>query len=161
MPSLNATIQRESPEQPEVVALLGDLDRYLAGLYPPEANHILDVRALAAPGIDFFVARIDGCAVGTGAVRRMPGERETGGEPYGEIKRMYLAPTHRGGGIAERMIETLEDALLAHGIELALLETGRDQHRAVGLYRRCGYVERGPFGGYPDNGLSLFMAKVL
>jgi putative acetyltransferase len=29
------------------------------------------------------------------------------------------------------------------------------------LYERCGYTRRGAFGGYPDNGLSLFMSKVL
>ena len=29
------------------------------------------------------------------------------------------------------------------------------------LYRRAGYAERGPFNGYPDNGLSLFMGKPL
>jgi putative acetyltransferase len=29
------------------------------------------------------------------------------------------------------------------------------------MYERAGYVRRGPFGGYPDNGLSLFFAKAL
>jgi hypothetical protein len=33
-------IRRESPDQPEVVALLAELDSYLARLYEPEANHI-------------------------------------------------------------------------------------------------------------------------
>jgi putative acetyltransferase len=42
-----------------------------------------------------------------------------------------------------------------------LLETGRDQHEAVRLYERCGFVRRGPFGCYPDNGLSLFYEKRL
>jgi putative acetyltransferase len=158
---VKALVQRERADQPEVMALLSELDRYLASLYAPEANHILDVKQLLGADIDFLVARIDGVAVGTGAVRRMPGERDTGGEPYGEIKRMYLVPPYRGSGIAEQMIDELEQTLVDRGVELALLETGRDQHRAVALYRRCGYVERGAFGGYPDNGLSLFMAKVL
>ena len=35
------TIRPERPDQPDVVALLGALDAYLASLYPPEANHIL------------------------------------------------------------------------------------------------------------------------
>ena len=39
-----------------MVALLDGLDRYLASLYPPEANHILDVQALLAPEVDFLVA---------------------------------------------------------------------------------------------------------
>jgi putative acetyltransferase len=59
------------------------------------------------------------------------------------------------------LIEALEASMRARGLTLALLETGRDQHQAVRLYERCGYRRRGPFGGYPDNGLSLFLAKVL
>jgi putative acetyltransferase len=42
-----------------------------------------------------------------------------------------------------------------------LLETGRDQIEAVRLYERAGYALRGAFGGYPDNGLSLFYEKPL
>jgi hypothetical protein len=35
-------IHRERPDQPEVMALLADLDAYLGSLYEPEANHIRD-----------------------------------------------------------------------------------------------------------------------
>ena len=30
---------------------------------------------------------------------------------------------------------------------------------AARMYREAGYVERGAFGGYPDNGVSLFLEK--
>jgi putative acetyltransferase len=154
-------IRPERPDQPEITALLGALDRYLESLYPPEANHILDVQALLAPEVSFLVARRDGQAVGTAACRRMPGEPETGGQPYGEIKRMYVLPIERGQRIAERLLHALEDGLRSDGIGLALLETGCDQAEAVRLYERCGYSRRGSFGGYADNGLSLFLAKPL
>lgn len=156
-----ASIRRERPDHPEVLALLAQLDRYLASLYPPEANHILDVQALQAPEIDFLVAEMAGGIVGCGAVRRMPGEAATGGRPYGEVKRMMTAPAARGQGIAERIIAALEAALRERGIALALLETGEEQRAAVRLYERCGYRRRGAFGGYPDNGLSVFYEKVL
>ena len=42
-----------------------------------------------------------------------------------------------------------------------LLETGGAQTQAVRLYERCGYTLRGAFGGYPDNGLSVFYGKKL
>ncbi len=160
MPS-SPIIRRERPDHPQVVALLGRLDAYLASLYPPEANHILDVRALLAPDIDFFAAWAGDEVVGTAAVRRMPGEPATGGEPYGEVKRMMVAPGQRGAGLGGQLLATLEDALRGHGVRLALLETGADQLEAVRLYERCGYVQRAAFGGYPDNGLSRFYAKVL
>ena len=156
-----AQIRRERPDHPQVIALLSELDRYLASLYPPEANHILDVSALLAPEVDFLVAEQNGRIVGCGAARRHPGEPATDGQAYGEIKRMMTAPSHRGQGVAERLMAALEHGLRAHELTLALLETGRDQHAAIRLYERCGYRPRGPFGGYPDNGLSAFYGKRL
>jgi putative acetyltransferase len=156
-----APIRRERPDHPQVLALLGELDRYLASLYPPEANHILDPQALLAPEVDFRVAEVDGRIVACGAVRRCAGTAETGDVPYGELKRMMTLPSYRRQGIAGNLIASLEDALRGHGVPLALLETGRDQHAAVRLYERCGYRRRGAFGGYPDNGLSFFFEKSL
>jgi putative acetyltransferase len=155
------TIRRQRPDHPQVVALLGLLDDYLASLYPPEANHILDVHALLAPEVDFFAAWSGDDVVGTAAVRRRPGEPATDGQPYGEIKRMVVAPGQRGTGLGGRLLATLEDALRGHGLRLALLETGSAQAEAVRLYERCGYSRCAAFGGYPDNGLSRFYAKVL
>ena len=48
-----------------------------------------------------------------------------------------------------------------HPQVVALLDTGSDRHDALRLYERCGDRRRGAFGGYPDNGLSVFMAKAL
>lgn len=154
-------IRRERPDQPEVMALLAALDAYLMSLYPPEANHILDVQALLGADVAFFVARDGAQAVGTAACRRMPGEPDSDGVPYGEVKRMYVDPKQRGRGLAARLLGALEDELRADGCRLALLETGRHQHEAVALYTRCGYTRRGVFGGYPDNGLSVFYGKRL
>jgi putative acetyltransferase len=155
-------IRRERPDHPQVQPLLAALDAYLASLYAPEDNHILDVQALAAPEVDFFAAWAAGDRiVGCGAVRRMAAEEATGGQPYGEIKRMFVAPEARGRHLGVRLIEALEGALREAGLALGLLETGRDQRAAVRLYERCGYSPRGPFGGYPDNGLSVFYGKRL
>ena len=154
-------IRPERPDQPDVLPLLAALDAYLASLYAPEDNHILDVAQLLADDVHFLVARRGSVAVGCGAVRRMPAEPDTGGQPYGEVKRMFVAPAQRGQRIAEALLGRLEDALRSQGITQSLLETGRDQAEAMRLYRRAGYAVRGPFGGYPDNGLSVFMAKPL
>lgn len=157
-------IRRESPDQPEVLALLSALDAYLATLYPPEANHILGLPELQAPEVDFLVARTGGPGgrvVGTGAVRRRPGEPASGGVAYGELKRMMVDPAWRGRGVGRRLLRSLEDGLRGQGLALALLETGRDQAEAVRLYERAGYARRAAFGGYPDNGLSAFYGKRL
>lgn len=155
------SICRERPDQPEVMALLAALDDYLGTLYPPEANYLLDVQALLAPEVRFHVARHEGRVVGTGAYRLQPAEPGTAGLPYGEIKRMYVDPAVRGQRIGERMLSLMEHSLREDGVMQALLETGAEQVAAVRLYERSGYVRRGPFGGYPDNGLSVFYGKAL
>ena len=155
------TIAPERPDQPQVVELLASLDRYLASLYPPEANFIMDVQALLAPEVSFFVARDGDQIVGTGAFRRMQGEAATGGAPYGEIKRMFVDPARRGERIGARVLQALEDTLRSEGYRLALLETGPEQQEAVRLYERCGYLPRGVFGQYPDNDLSVYYSKAL
>jgi putative acetyltransferase len=155
------SIRAESPDQPEVRALLGELDAYLSGLYEPGHNHILDVQALLAQHVYFVVARRAGDAVGCGAVRVMPPEPATDGKPYGEIKRMYVRPDLRGQGVARALLEKLEARLLGRGIHLATLETGDRQPEALRLYERYGYVKRPPFGGYEGNGTSAFYTKHL
>ena len=167
--SIDFVIRRERPDQPDVIVLIEALDAYLATLYAPEANHLMDVQALLAPEVHFLVAREaaasaggqPGRAVGTAAFRRMPAEGETGQLPFGEIKRMMVLPTARGQGIAQRLLQALEADMREDGLPLALLETGLEQTEAVRLYERNGYTRRGLFGGYPDNGLSVFYEKRL
>lgn len=155
------SIRPERADHPQVIALLGALDRYLGGLYEADANHILSIEELLAPQVRFFAAWQGERIVGTGAVRRMAGEPGTGGAPYGEIKRMYVDPALRGQRLGSRLMAALEGQMRDQRLSLALLETGEDQLEAVRLYERCGYERRSPFGGYPDNGLSLFMQKSL
>lgn len=156
---MSLNIRTTPPDHPQVLALIEQLDAYLATLYEPEANHILDVEALKHPSVTFLGAWDGDVVVGCGAVRAMAGEPETAGEPYGEIKRMFVSPARRGERIAQALLDALESGLRRQGIARALLETGDAQAEALRLYGRCGYAPRGPFGGYPDNGLSVFMEK--
>ena len=55
--SASITIIRETPDQPDVIALIEALDAYAIALYPPESNHLLDVASLSDPGVSFIVAR--------------------------------------------------------------------------------------------------------
>jgi putative acetyltransferase len=154
-------IRPERPDHPQVAELLAALDAYLAALYAPEANHILDLQALRDPRVDFLAAWSGEQLLGCGATRRMPAEPATAGRAYGEVKRMMVAPAARGRRLGAMLLAELEARMMRRGLGLALLETGRDQHEAVRLYERGGYRPRGPFAGYPDNGLSLFYAKEL
>jgi putative acetyltransferase len=149
----DVVIRPERADHPQVIALLGSLDRYLGELYAPEANHILSIEELLAPEVSFLAAWQGDRIVGTGAARRLNG--------YGEIKRMYVDPALRGQRVGSRLLAVLEEAMRAQGMTLARLETGEAQREAVRLYERCGYRRCSAFGGYPDNGLSVFMEKRL
>ena len=152
-------IRPTPPDHPQVLALIAELDAYLRSVYAPEENHILDLAGLQHPAVTFLAAWDGDTVVGCGAVRTMPAEPETDGKPYGEIKRMFVSPARRGERLGARILAALETALHAQGIAQALMETGEELVQAARMYRAAGYVERGAFGGYPDNGVSLFLEK--
>jgi len=148
------SIRIEAPDQPDVLRLLAASDAYHMSLYPPESLYLLDPAALRAPGVTFYVARLDGAAVGCGAIlRRSQGEAE--------IKRMFVAPAARGRGLGRRILAVLETEARRSGIGRLRLETGTRQPEAVALYRAMGYRDVPPFPGYKDDPLSVFMAKEL
>jgi len=156
---MTADIRPTPPGHPQVQALIADLDAYLATVYPPEQNYLLDLSGLQQPGVTFLGAWQGDALVGCGAVRTMPGEPATDGLPYGEIKRMFVAPAQRGARIGARILAELEAVLRAQGIDRALMETGEELASATRMYRAAGYAERPAFGEYPDNGSSLFLEK--
>jgi putative acetyltransferase len=146
------TIASESPDQPEVIALIAELDAYQDTLYPPESRHYLDLASLKQPNVFFAVARENmGGAVGCGAVVL--------GSEFGEIKRMYVSPRGRGQGVAKRLLAFLEAHAIRFGCKLLKLETGPYQPEALALYASAGYERRGPFGDYANDPLSVFMQK--
>jgi len=148
------TIRLESPRQAEAERLLEALDAYQSALYPPESNHFLDVDALAASNVRFFVARRGEEALGCGALR-------IDGAGYGELKRMFVKPTARGLKLGRRILERIEEEARREGLGWLRLETGIHQPEALGLYRSAGFVEREVFGDYRPDPLSVFMEKRL
>lgn len=57
-----------------------------------------------------------------------------------EVKRMYTSPQHRGKGIASTILKELEKWAAELSYNKCILETGKRQHEAVGLYHRNGYT---------------------
>ena len=144
----------ETPDQPEVIALIADLDAYQLTLYPAESVYALDMAALTQPNVLFAVTRAgNGSAVGCGAVVLTP--------EYGEIKRMYVKPELRGKGVAARVLGLLEEEAAARGCIRLTLETGPYQEAALALYERKGYSRCERYGDYPDDPYSVFMHKPL
>lgn len=151
------TIQTETVDVDDVRALIAELDAHLNALYRPEDCHGLSLDQLRHPTVTLLVARVDGEAVGCGAIKRFAGEHDG----YAEIKRMYVRPDRRGQGIAKAILTELERHALDDGFIVLRLETGIHQTEAMGLYERTGFTRSARFGDYEDTEVSVFYEKHL
>src|SRR5687768_2175044 len=119
--------QVEAPTD-DARALVEELDAELSGPYAPEQRHGFSIARLFRPGVLFFIARLDGDAVGCGGVAFEDG--------LAEVKRMYVRPGARGRGVARTILSRLEDESRARGATRLALETGDAQHAAIRFYER-------------------------
>lgn len=66
-----------------------------------------------------------------------------------EIKRMYVVPEARNGGLGKELLAALEEAARELGYGRARLDTGPAQHGAMRMYQAAGYEPIGNFNGNP------------
>ena len=146
-------IRIESPDQPDVIALIAELDAYQDSLYPAESRYALDLDSLKKPNVRFIVARDnDSLALGCGAVVLYEG--------YAELKRMYVRQHSRGKGVAQAILSALEQAALTAGYRDFKLETGPSQPEALAFYARSGYAPCARYADYRDDPNSVYMQKL-
>jgi ribosomal protein S18 acetylase RimI-like enzyme len=88
------------------------------------------------------MARYHGQPVGCGAVKLPPGQPA-------HLKRMWVAPTARGLGIAGLLLTELERIAADSGAAIVRLDTNSALATATNLYRARGYVEVSDFNGEP------------
>jgi DNA-binding MarR family transcriptional regulator/GNAT superfamily N-acetyltransferase len=96
---------------------------------------------LTHPNGYFVVAELHGDAVGCGALKCHA--------KYGEVKRMWVAPSVRGLGIGKRILARLEDIARQRKLKVLRLETNKALVEAQTLYRSSGYREVAPFNSEP------------
>lgn len=97
---------------------------------------------LAPPQGCFLIARLDGEAIGCGGLKLK-------GKGHGELKRMWVSPSARGLGIAQRLLDALEQHAADSGITVLRLDTHRNLVEARSLYARNGYAEIAAYNGNP------------
>ena len=78
-----------------------------------------------------------------------------------EVKRMYTVEQRRGYGIAGRILTELEVWAKELQFEKCILETGKRQIEAVGLYKKNGYKIIPNYGQYAEMEYSVCFGKVL
>ena len=93
-----------------------------------------EATSMIAPQGGFFVAMSDGLPIGCG-------------------KRLWIAPSARGLGLAKRFMTRIEEAARTLGMTTLRLDTNSQLPEAVALYRRLGWTEIDRFNDdpYPDH----------
>lgn len=100
-------------------------------------------RAYAAPHGRFVLAGPDEAPIVCGAVQFLDADRA-------EIKRMWVAPSARGQGLARALLAHLELLVRDAGRTESLLDTNSALTSAVALYTSSGYVPVPDYNGNPD-----------
>ena len=98
------------------------------------------------------VAYYNGLPVGCGAVKSYTNET-------GEIKRMFVLPEYRGRKIASQILSELEKWANELEFKQVILETGKAQPEAIGLYTKSGYQIIPNYGQYENVESSVCMQK--
>ncbi len=151
-------IERITMATDDLRLLIGELDQVLAAEYPPEQRHGLALEALFQPHVRFFLARLNGAAIGCGGIALF--------DDFAEVKRMYVRKPARGHGVAQALLTRIETEARVAGFVVLRLETGERQTAALRLYARAGFRPCAAFGDYatmPPAAIatSIFMEKRL
>jgi len=113
-------------------------------LQPPE-RHVMETYwkgVLLVPERDLLVARVDGVIAGSAQLLRAPRNNEA--QAYvGTLSTFFVAPWARGHGLARRLVESVEELALAHGLKVVNLDVRESQHRAIQIYHHLGYEHWG------------------
>jgi putative acetyltransferase len=149
-------IAPEPLASPVARALIARLDAELTERYPnPADNHFrLDAEEVVEGRGVFLVARSGDHPIGCAALRRID-------VVTGEVKRMYVDPSHRARGVGDRLLGELERHARGLGLLRLVLETGERQPESIRLYERAGFVRIDRFGEYLDSPASVCMGKRL
>jgi GNAT superfamily N-acetyltransferase len=88
----------------------------------------------------FYVVRRDGQPAGMGAVRRLP-------DGTSEMKRVFVSPDQRGGGLGAVIVKRLIADAQAFGYTTMRLESGPFMTSAHRLYEAEGFHDRSVYAG--------------
>jgi putative acetyltransferase len=173
------TITIEPPRQSEVLDLLRQSDEYAFALYPADSCYLLNIDDLEAPTVSVFVARLGDVAGSAAPAATYTAPAAPAGpaapaapavgiaalalraDSTAELKRVFVAPSARGRGVARDILRAVEDFARSQGVSAIRLETGVAQPEAIALYEKVGYHHIPRFGQYVDDETSVCMEKPL
>ena len=104
-----------------------------------------DAETMVRPRGAFLVAFSDDMPVGCVGLKGTCSE-------YAEVKRLWVAPSARGLGLAWKIMDRVEAVARELGIPLLRLDTNKALPEAIAMYRKSGWTEIDRFNDdpYPD-----------
>jgi DNA-binding MarR family transcriptional regulator/GNAT superfamily N-acetyltransferase len=123
-------------------AYFAELNRRSEIPFDPAKGTSAEPHELRPPAGAFVVSYLRDEPIGCGAVKHHPGGPS-------EIKRMWVAESARGLGIARRMLAELEGLARAGGARSVRLDTNKTLIEAIAMYRSSGYREIPRFNDEP------------
>jgi putative acetyltransferase len=145
-------IELDDVSRPQVLALLEEHLRNMHEITPEGQVFAFDAKKLRVPGVTFWTAWENELLLGCAALKELT-------EVAGEVKSMRTPARLRRRGVGRALLNQILEVSRTRGYEQLYLETGSHPAflPAQELYRSVGFRECGPFGGYKDNGFSVFM----
>ncbi|WPR73776.1 GNAT family N-acetyltransferase [Algoriphagus sp. NG3] len=125
------TLTRTDSSNRDFVALVKLLDAYLSEKDGREHDYYNQFNSIDRLK-HVVVCYENDAAVACGAIKEFDAEAM-------EVKRMYTLPASRGRGLASLVLTELETWAAELGYKACVLETGKRQVEAVGLYKKKGY----------------------
>jgi len=125
-----------------VAQFFAEIDTLFDSGYDPAKAVVVGSEDLTPPRGALLVARLHGQPVGCGGVKLPDGEPAF-------LKRMWVAPSARGLGVAALLLDRLEGLALAAGSPAVTLDTNSLLTAAGRLYESRGYRQVPDFNGEP------------
>ena len=144
-------IKRTDSTDPDFVALVKLLDQDLAIRDGDEHSFYAQFNKIDAIR-HCIVACDDSTPAACGAIKAFSDDTM-------EVKRMYVKPDFRRGGLASAVLAELEKWAAEQGYRYCVLETGKKQPEAIALYRKNGYDIIPNYGQYANVENSVCMRK--
>lgn len=140
------------PDSIAVKKVIQDIDHLMNNLYAPESNQLLSLDELKSDKTYFIGAIENDTVITCGAIVE---KRDDG--LYGELKRIFVSPEHRGKGLSKKIMSALIEHATNSQWKTVRLETGNLQIEAIALYKKLGFKIRNEFGQYQYDPTSVYM----
>ena len=138
----------------DFMELCHELDDFLNELVGGEENRAEYILYNQLDDIHNVVVTYDDIPVGSASFKKYDDE-------CAEVKRVFVKEEYRNKGIANELMELLENAAREQGYRYLILESGKPLVAAMALYRKIGYKVIPNYGQYKDMPDSICMKKKL